>query len=349
MSTTLGKNIKIYRKNKGFTQEELAVLLNITPQAVSKWESEMGCPDVSMLIPLARVLGVTTDALLGYDNMSENEAQTTRIEEAVAAMKDNEDRAGSKLKICEYLSTETNLNPGNFVVIKDYVQETAGLSMYADPTLHNYYEGEDERIDKIFKDAIRKGAYLIGHCGDKNLKEKTHYALTWIYIHTKDFDNARDHLNVLPSLSSSRIKEKIDMELAFFEGGFEKMKEVIKVNEKLLFNSLSGILYTISLNYSWWDEKDEALRISDWCDNVIKAYGAREEAIDMGDYLDFRSEVAFHKMVALYRAGEVDKAEEVYREFSKEIKAATATDEQKKNAMDRIDGNISFHKLRNKD
>lgn len=38
MSTTLGKNIKAFRKNKGFTQEELADLLNITPQAVSKWE-----------------------------------------------------------------------------------------------------------------------------------------------------------------------------------------------------------------------------------------------------------------------------------------------------------------------
>ena len=51
MSTTLGRNIKAFRKNRGFTQEELADLLNITPQAISKWESEAGLPDVSMLIP----------------------------------------------------------------------------------------------------------------------------------------------------------------------------------------------------------------------------------------------------------------------------------------------------------
>ena len=70
MGSTLGRNIKIYRKNKGFTQEELAELLNITPQAISKWESESGLPDVSMLIPLAQVLGVSTDALLGYDSIS---------------------------------------------------------------------------------------------------------------------------------------------------------------------------------------------------------------------------------------------------------------------------------------
>ena len=71
MSTMLGKNIKVYRKNKGLTQEELAELLNITPQAVSKWESEAGLPDVSMIIPLAKVLGISTDALLGYDTLTE--------------------------------------------------------------------------------------------------------------------------------------------------------------------------------------------------------------------------------------------------------------------------------------
>ncbi len=44
MGTTLGRNIKAFRKNRGLTQEELANLLNITPQAVSKWESEAGVP-----------------------------------------------------------------------------------------------------------------------------------------------------------------------------------------------------------------------------------------------------------------------------------------------------------------
>ena len=68
MGKTIGNNIKSFRKNKGFTQEELADLLSVTPQAVSKWESENSLPDVSMLIPLAQVLGVSTDALLGYDS-----------------------------------------------------------------------------------------------------------------------------------------------------------------------------------------------------------------------------------------------------------------------------------------
>ena len=64
MNNDLGNNIRNFRKNKGLTQEELADLLNITPQAVSRWESTAGMPDVSMLIPLAQTLGVSTDALL---------------------------------------------------------------------------------------------------------------------------------------------------------------------------------------------------------------------------------------------------------------------------------------------
>lgn len=126
MGSTLGRNIKTYRKNKGFTQEELAELLNITPQAISKWESESGLPDVSMIIPLAQVLGVSTDALLGYDSISENEEVISRVKETVNAIKEEEkDRAKKALRIVEYLSTETTLNPGCFEIIKDYVKETA--------------------------------------------------------------------------------------------------------------------------------------------------------------------------------------------------------------------------------
>ena len=71
MDHNLGANIRIYRKNKGFTQEELANLLGVTPQAVSRWESEAGLPDIGLIIPMAQILGVTTDALFGYDKINQ--------------------------------------------------------------------------------------------------------------------------------------------------------------------------------------------------------------------------------------------------------------------------------------
>ena len=51
MDNHLGANIRYFRKNKGFTQEELAGILGVTPQAVSRWESEAGPPDISMILP----------------------------------------------------------------------------------------------------------------------------------------------------------------------------------------------------------------------------------------------------------------------------------------------------------
>ena len=64
MNETIGSRICKYRKEKGMTQEELASHLGVSSQAVSKWENDISCPDISLLPQLARVLGVTTDAIL---------------------------------------------------------------------------------------------------------------------------------------------------------------------------------------------------------------------------------------------------------------------------------------------
>ncbi len=63
--TTIGQNIRKLRKDRGWTQEELAAKLNLTPQAVSKWESEITSPDISQVIPLTALFGVSADVLFG--------------------------------------------------------------------------------------------------------------------------------------------------------------------------------------------------------------------------------------------------------------------------------------------
>lgn len=62
--TTLGERIAQLRKEKGLKQDELAEMLGITPQAISKWENDQTCPDISLLPKLAEILGVTVDELL---------------------------------------------------------------------------------------------------------------------------------------------------------------------------------------------------------------------------------------------------------------------------------------------
>lgn len=64
METTLGKRIALLRKEKELKQDELAQMLDVSPQAVSKWENDQTCPDISLLPKLAQILGVTVDELL---------------------------------------------------------------------------------------------------------------------------------------------------------------------------------------------------------------------------------------------------------------------------------------------
>ena len=64
MDNTIGSRIAALRKAKSMKQEELAELLGVTGQAVSKWENDQTCPDISLLPQLAKILGVTVDELL---------------------------------------------------------------------------------------------------------------------------------------------------------------------------------------------------------------------------------------------------------------------------------------------
>ncbi len=64
MEMTIGKRIAMLRRQKELKQDDLAEMLGVSPQAVSKWENDQTCPDISLLPKLAQILGVTVDELL---------------------------------------------------------------------------------------------------------------------------------------------------------------------------------------------------------------------------------------------------------------------------------------------
>lgn len=59
-----GKVISEARKKKNMTQKELASKLHISDKAISKWERGIGCPDISFLIPLTKILDISLYELL---------------------------------------------------------------------------------------------------------------------------------------------------------------------------------------------------------------------------------------------------------------------------------------------
>ena len=67
-NTILAKNIYILRKQKGLTQEQLAEIMGVSYQAVSKWENEKSLPDVSVIPLLADTFGCSIDTLFSRQN-----------------------------------------------------------------------------------------------------------------------------------------------------------------------------------------------------------------------------------------------------------------------------------------
>ncbi|MBQ7353173.1 MAG: helix-turn-helix transcriptional regulator [Clostridia bacterium] len=65
MAMTFGQRLKAFRKNEGWTQQDLADMIDVSTQAISKWETDAGMPDISQIVPLSRVLNISTDILLG--------------------------------------------------------------------------------------------------------------------------------------------------------------------------------------------------------------------------------------------------------------------------------------------
>ena len=76
MQIKLGEKIRELRKRDGRKQEDLAVALGVTNQAVSRWEANGGYPDIEMLPAIANYFHITIDELFGYDNDRQTKLQS---------------------------------------------------------------------------------------------------------------------------------------------------------------------------------------------------------------------------------------------------------------------------------
>ena len=65
INLSLGNRIAYYRKLNAMTQEELSYKLNVSPQAVSKWEQQLSSPDIMLLPVIAEVFHISVDELFG--------------------------------------------------------------------------------------------------------------------------------------------------------------------------------------------------------------------------------------------------------------------------------------------
>ena len=129
----IGKNIKKLREKKSITQEKLANYLGVTPQAISRWESETGYPDIELLPMIADFFDVTIDELLDR-NMLQNKNE---IKEGIKKI-DILHSQGETQKRKELIIELYNKYPYNFELMNYYIWELA-------------YDEQNEKYDDIEK------------------------------------------------------------------------------------------------------------------------------------------------------------------------------------------------------
>lgn len=87
----IGKFIASERKRKGYTQRQLADILEISDKTISKWERGNGFPEVSLLLPLCNELDITVNELLCGERVSEEDYQKKAEENMVSMIKEREE------------------------------------------------------------------------------------------------------------------------------------------------------------------------------------------------------------------------------------------------------------------
>ena len=101
MRNQIAENIKKFRIASGYTQSELAILLSVSPQAVSRWENGQAFPDITFLPLLSKYLNVTIDEIMGSEGQRSKCLKKEVFERKMANIDDESERVKNELRILE--------------------------------------------------------------------------------------------------------------------------------------------------------------------------------------------------------------------------------------------------------
>lgn len=130
----IGNFICELRKSRGLSQTELGNRLNVTNKAVSRWETGRGLPDSSLLLPLAKELGVTVDEILRGELLT-SEIKLTVKENAQAENQETRAALDSQNAILNYRGVKKQLLRDSLVVIPTFIFILVWLCLGLNPNI----------------------------------------------------------------------------------------------------------------------------------------------------------------------------------------------------------------------
>ena len=178
----IAENIKNLRKSKELTQEDVAEMLSVSPQSVSKWERGETTPDITLLPALANLYKVSVDALIGMDRINDEQMKNNVFANGYKHL-----REGAVGDAIDVFSEALKLFPND----EDYLSHLAMA----------YALGDD---DNMLPHAINLCERVLADGRGVKTCHTTRAALCFIYLKAGDREKAIETARNLPHRRESR-------------------------------------------------------------------------------------------------------------------------------------------------
>ena len=256
MIKNFGENLKNLRKQKDLTQEEIAKIFSVSTQSVSRWETNMGYPDIEMLPAIANFYGVTVDSILCIDTSRKIE-KISEIVKEVNSLKTK----GDVTKAIEFLREG----------LKEFPYEFQLMSLLS-TCLYNRGDNSEE-IKKNNSEVIELCEAILKDCRNDFIRHHAIQLLCYIYPEFGKKDKAIELANQMPTY----FVTSNELFLSLLNSSEEK-KEYIQSNMFNLLQLISNDIEDLCFIHEDIDKKINILK------SLVKIY---EGFFDKEDYYFF--------------------------------------------------------------
>ena len=182
-----GEKLRNHRKKLGMTQEEVAVKVGVSAQAVSKWEKGDGYPDITMLPTLANYFQVSVDELIGMNEIS----SANKLNEINQKWQENRARGKHKENV-ELMRTALKTYPNNALLL---IQLSASLERL---------DGSEKEKREFLKESIMLHEQILRYCDDSEVRGAALSNISDAYYRYGDYEKAVEYADKLPNLYKTR-------------------------------------------------------------------------------------------------------------------------------------------------
>ncbi len=287
---SFGTTIKRLRRNRDMTQEELSEVFSVSPQAVSRWETDSAMPDISLLPSLCNFFGVTSDYLLGIDVANRQQ----QIEKIIAE--------ADKLSFRGYLAEAREILDNG---LKKYPDDYKILGSMMLNAFNQFCIEHDKATKKaLAKETINLGEKILDGCTTDQIRMNAIQILCLTYPECGMRDKASELAMAMPFICQSR-----ECLLSNIETGEEKQKALMAESFNLI-GQLERNIVTISTqehNGKMLYSREERIALMEKVIAMIKLF------FEDGDYGFFNSSLqTAHIMQAQNFAEQSDSQKALY-------------------------------------